>query len=79
MHLTAGMLFSGYRGAVGTLWSIWDQDAPHIAKNVYEGMQQKGGFDVEKAALALHKAVVKLRVQEGVTAERWVPFIHMGW
>jgi CHAT domain-containing protein len=35
VHLTAGMLLAGYRGVVGTMWSIDDNDAPQVADDVY--------------------------------------------
>ncbi|KAJ7193467.1 TPR-like protein [Mycena pura] len=31
VHLTAGMLLAGYRGVIGTMWSIMDNDAPQVA------------------------------------------------
>ncbi|KAF8197359.1 CHAT domain-containing protein [Mycena galopus ATCC 62051] len=35
VHLTAGMLLAGYRGVIGTMWSITDNDAPQVASDVY--------------------------------------------
>ncbi|KAJ7896478.1 hypothetical protein B0H13DRAFT_1885187 [Mycena leptocephala] len=35
VHLTAGMLLAGYRGVIGTMWSIMDNDAPQVAGDVY--------------------------------------------
>ncbi|KAJ7939051.1 CHAT domain-containing protein [Mycena leptocephala] len=35
VHLAAGMLLAGYRGVIGTMWSIMDNDAPQVAGDVY--------------------------------------------
>jgi hypothetical protein len=34
--------------------------------------------DLTKAAEALHLAVIKLRLEPGITFKRWVPFVHYG-
>ena len=43
-HIAAGMLFAGYGGVVGTLWSISDRLAPAVAKDVYEQLFRKGAI-----------------------------------
>jgi CHAT domain-containing protein len=77
-HLGGGFIAAGFRGAIGTLWSIYDQDGPLVAKIVYSCLfgngQQPQATDV---AEALHLAVKELRKHK-VQYERWVPFIHMG-
>ncbi|KAG6373193.1 hypothetical protein JVT61DRAFT_6813 [Boletus reticuloceps] len=35
IHIAAGMLFAGYGGVVGTMWSISDKIAPDVARDVY--------------------------------------------
>ena len=79
MHLAAGLQFIGYRGVIGTMWSVGDKDALSVAKRVYgelfkDGADQASAF---KAAHALHKAILLLRA-ENVPLARWVPFIHFG-
>ena len=83
VHLASGMLVAGYRGVIATMWSVEDQDASQIARNVYGHLLKKTGtLDPTEAAHALHHAVHKLREGSGPTENAsylsWVPFIHMG-
>ncbi|KAJ7277246.1 CHAT domain-containing protein [Mycena rebaudengoi] len=80
VHLTAGMLLAGYRGVIGTMWSIMDNDAPQVASDVYAHLLEASPPDPARAAQALHLAVQRLREQPGAEKEflRWVPFIHFG-
>ncbi|KIM28572.1 hypothetical protein M408DRAFT_307873 [Serendipita vermifera MAFF 305830] len=77
VHLAAGMLFSGCKGVIGTMWSIQDNDAPKVTKVVYERMLKDGVPNRKEAARALHEAVKELR-ESGADFLSWVPFIHMG-
>ncbi|KAJ7209333.1 CHAT domain-containing protein [Mycena rebaudengoi] len=80
VHLTAGMLLAGYRGVIGTMWSIDDNDAPQVAGDVYAHLLETSPPDLTRAAQALHLAVQKLREQPGSKKSflHWVPFIHFG-
>ncbi|KAJ7219647.1 CHAT domain-containing protein [Mycena rebaudengoi] len=80
VHLTAGMLLAGYRGVIGTMWSIDDNDAPQVAGDVYAHLLEVSPADPMRAAQALHLAIQRLREQPGVEKSflRWVPFIHFG-
>ncbi|KAJ7077447.1 CHAT domain-containing protein [Mycena epipterygia] len=60
VHLTAGMLLAGYRGVIGTMWSIMDNDAPQVAGDVYAHLLEASPPDPMRAAQALHLAVQKL-------------------
>ncbi|KAJ7910863.1 CHAT domain-containing protein [Mycena leptocephala] len=60
VHLAAGMLLAGYRGVIGTMWSIRDKDAPQVAADVYENLLKTATPDSTRAAEALHLAVRKL-------------------
>lgn len=77
-HLAGGFITAGFRGAIGTLWSMRDSDGPRVAETVYthlfSGGRQPQATD---AAKALQLAVRRMR-DEGVAHQRWVPFIHMG-
>ena len=77
MHLAGGLLSAGFPSVIATLWSIEDEDGPAVAKMVYEYLFQGGQPDPSKAAMALHRAVGKLR-EEGVPAIRWAAFVHLG-
>ncbi|KAJ7090654.1 CHAT domain-containing protein [Mycena epipterygia] len=80
VHLAAGMLLAGYRGVIGTMWSIMDNDAPQVAGDVYAHLLEASPPDPTRAAEALHIAVQKLRKQPGAKKSflHWVPFIHFG-
>jgi CHAT domain-containing protein len=80
VHLTAGMLLAGYRGVIGTMWSIGDNVAPQVASDVYGHLLKVSPPDSTRAAEALHLAIWKLQDQLGAKESflRWVPFIHFG-
>ena len=78
IHLAAGMLLAGYRGVVGTMWSIKDDVAPFVADKVYAELFEDGEPDSVRAAQALHGAIRSLRERSGgCSFSSWVPFIHM--
>ncbi|KAJ7136960.1 CHAT domain-containing protein [Mycena epipterygia] len=60
VHLAAGMLLAGYRGVIGTMWSIMDNDAPQVVGDVYAHLLEASPPDPTRAAEALHLAVRKL-------------------
>ncbi|KAJ6526886.1 tetratricopeptide repeat-containing protein [Mycena vulgaris] len=86
MHLASTLLFVGFRGVVGTMWTMNDEDGPKIADTFYEYLFRDCGSnsvpsvvpDLTQAAEALHLAVAKLRKEPGMTFKRWVPFVHYG-
>ncbi|KAJ7474983.1 TPR-like protein [Mycena latifolia] len=82
VHLTAGMLLAGYRGVIGTMWSIMDADGPQVAADVYAHLFKTSPPDSTRAAEALHLAVQKLQDSDHAggtkSFSRWVPFIHVG-
>lgn len=82
VHLAAGMLAAGYRGAVATMWSISDHYAPQVAETFYtELMEGQDGLNVDHAARALHCATQKLREMIGDSESAllvWVPYVHFG-
>ncbi|KAF8129530.1 TPR-like protein [Boletus edulis] len=79
IHIAAGMLFAGYGGVIGTMWSISDRHAPVVAKGVYEYLFRNGTRpDHRDAARALHKAVERLRESGEASFATWLPFIHVG-
>ncbi|TFK63183.1 hypothetical protein BDN72DRAFT_776188, partial [Pluteus cervinus] len=78
IHLAGGMMATGYRSVIATMWSIRDSSAPRIADLVYGRLFEGGRPDYRHAAYALHDAVKKLRTDMGGNYMDWVPFIHMG-
>lgn len=77
VHLAAGMLFAGFRGTIGTMWSISDHEAPEVADSVYAHIFKDSDPDAKQAAYALHVAIRKLQ-EKGSSYFSWVPFIHLG-
>lgn len=76
-HLGGGFIAAGFRGAVGTLWSMADQDGPLVAKLFYSHLFRQGRQpQASDAAEALHLAIRELKKK--APYERWIPFIHMG-
>ncbi|KAJ6574418.1 CHAT domain-containing protein [Mycena capillaripes] len=77
-HLGGGFIAAGFRGAIGTLWSMNDADGPLVAEilytHLYRGHRQPQASD---AAEALSLAIQELKTRK-VPYERWIPFIHMG-
>ncbi|KAJ7720122.1 CHAT domain-containing protein [Mycena maculata] len=77
-HLGGGFIAAGFQGAIGTLWSMNDEDGPLVAESVYSHLFRDGRHPhASDAAEALQLAVNKLKAQK-VPYERWIPFIHMG-
>ncbi|KAJ7683799.1 CHAT domain-containing protein [Mycena rosella] len=78
VHLTGGFIAAGFRSAIGTLWSMNDQDGPLVAEIVYSHLFRNGRQPkASNSAEALHFAVKELKARK-VSCERWIPFIHMG-
>ncbi|KAF7334726.1 hypothetical protein MVEN_02303300 [Mycena venus] len=77
MHLVGGLIAAGFRAAIGTLWSMNDEDGPLVAKFFYSHLFRDGRQpQASDTAEALDLAVRELK--KNVSYERWVPFIHMG-
>ena len=80
IHLTASLLMAGYRSAIGTMWSIYDADAPVVSEEFYsELMRASRGDGGLRTAYALHYATERLRERVGQDSfTHWAPFIHVG-
>ncbi|KAK7051931.1 CHAT domain-containing protein [Favolaschia claudopus] len=86
MHLAATLQFAGFRGVVGTMWTIRDDDGPRVADAFYGHLFANCDPhvvppvtpDLTEAARALHIAVKQLRDHGNVDFIRWVPFVHYG-
>ncbi|TFK22228.1 hypothetical protein FA15DRAFT_681771 [Coprinopsis marcescibilis] len=80
LTLAATMMFAGFRGVVGTMWSIYDVDAPIVADVFYRYLFRHGieiAPNTRDAAYGLHLAVQELR-RLGRPFANWVPFVHYG-
>ena len=85
VHLAAGMLAAGYRGVVGTMWSISDTHGPEFATEFYKYLlteKESKGLDSTRAAYALDHAVRKVQERLGnddAAFLTWVPYVHFGY
>ncbi|KAF7343899.1 hypothetical protein MVEN_01678600 [Mycena venus] len=79
MHLAGAILFLGFRSVIGTMWSMYDLDGPHVAKYVYEALFKNGRLvtDPDVIPTALDAAVRALR-QDGIPPVRWATYVHIG-
>ncbi|KAG9036263.1 hypothetical protein FRB95_009411 [Tulasnella sp. JGI-2019a] len=79
IDLAAGMMSSGFRSVVGTMWAMDDQDGPVMAEEFYKHMFRNGpgAVDCRDAAKALGMGVRELRRRK-VPLERWINFVHYG-
>jgi CHAT domain-containing protein len=80
IHLAAGLQFAGFPSVIATMWNIYDEDAPKVTDHTYQYLFRNGlpGLDPSEAAMALNRAVFRLRESDSVTVDRWAPFIHFG-
>jgi CHAT domain-containing protein len=81
LHLAAAIQYCGFRGVVGTMWAMADEDGRDLAEYFYKVLFSNPGQGIpyhERSAEALRSAVQKLRRRRISTLERWVNFVHYG-
>jgi CHAT domain-containing protein len=77
IHLAAAMQFSGFRSVIGSMWSVDDKVIGQIVSAFYDNMVDGSGkLDCRCAAVALHKAVKKLRNK--IPLEQQIVLVHIG-
>jgi hypothetical protein len=75
--LAAALSYTGYRHVVATLWSVDPAVAAEVTTAVYPALITESGFEPDRSAAALHKAVRDLR-DSGRPLDDWLPFTHTG-
>ncbi|KAG1761430.1 CHAT domain-containing protein [Suillus occidentalis] len=77
IHLAAAMQFSGFRSVIGSMWSVDDEVAQEVVSGFYGNLVDGSGrLDCTRAAMALHKAVKKLR-RNNVPLEQQIIFVRI--
>ncbi|KAG1817692.1 CHAT domain-containing protein [Suillus subaureus] len=79
IHLAVAMQFSGFRSVIGSMWSVDDEVARQVVVSAFYDklVDDSGRLDCTRAAVALHKAVKKLR-RNNVPLEQQIVFVHIG-
>ncbi|WP_345664184.1 CHAT domain-containing protein [Streptomyces venetus] len=78
LTMAAVLHYTGYRHVIAALWSIADDAAADVARLVHRELISDGVLHPEKAAHALHTALLRLREDTGLPASSWLPFTHTG-
>jgi len=77
IHLAAAMQFSGFRSVIGSMWSVDDEVVGQVVSAFYNEMfDGSERLDCTRAAVALHKAMKKLR--NTIPLEQQIVFVHIG-
>jgi hypothetical protein len=77
-HLAAAFQTAGYRHVVGTLWGAGDRISARVASSFYRRLAGPDGFTSDRAAGALHGAVLEVREANDDRPLLWAPFVHFG-
>ncbi|MEU1462563.1 CHAT domain-containing protein [Streptomyces sp. NPDC005727] len=79
IHLASAFQLAGFPHVIGTLWDVWDEDAPDIADAVHRSMTSRhSGLRTNSSAQALHEAVRAARDRNPRTPTRWACHVHYG-
>ncbi|MEV1110641.1 CHAT domain-containing protein [Micromonospora sp. NPDC049751] len=78
--LTLGTAFqlAGFRHVIGALWSISDALTVRLCVDLYDGLAVSGGIAPDRAAVALHAAVRRLRAALPDHPDTWAGYAHLG-
>ncbi len=80
VHFSAAFQLAGYRGVVGTMWSVPDEASGRLTAEFYRALTSGGTVppDTERAARALHTAVCRLRHRYQRSPIAWAGYVHVG-
>ncbi|MFF3843964.1 CHAT domain-containing protein [Streptomyces sp. NPDC002328] len=77
LHLAGTLQLAGFSQVIGTLWRVDDESSAEIAQGVY-GVLKDAGPGAPPAALALHRAVGRLRARHPDRPLSWAAHLHSG-
>ncbi|KAI9778854.1 MAG: hypothetical protein M1839_007817, partial [Geoglossum umbratile] len=82
LHVASGFQVAGFRHVVGCLWPSDDKVCVDVAKSFYSEFSYGGtvSYDDRAVALALHKAVAKIRESNEYCKQPllWAQYMHFG-
>ncbi|KAH0563243.1 hypothetical protein GP486_002188 [Trichoglossum hirsutum] len=80
LHVVSGFQVAGFRHVIGCLWPSDDEVCVDVAKSFYSELGQGRYKDDRATALALHKAVVKIRESKEYRKRPllWAQYVHFG-
>ena len=81
IHIASGFQLAGFSHVIGTMWKAEDSACVAVAGDFYGSLFKEYERNVtghRVVALALHKAVAKLRDKDPEDFLAWAPFIHLG-
>ncbi|MEU0548115.1 CHAT domain-containing protein [Micromonospora sp. NPDC005979] len=78
--LTLGTAFqlAGFRHVIGALWSVSDALTVRLCADLYDGLAVSAGIAPDRAAVALHAAVRRLRAALPDHPDTWAGYAHLG-
>jgi CHAT domain-containing protein len=81
ISLASALQFVGFQSVVGSLWEMYDADAPGLTHDFYDKLSESGELTLRRrnvqSARALHYAVRRMR-KMGKSVDRWAMFVHIG-
>lgn len=77
IHIASAFHLAGYSHVIGTLWSVNDEAATTIAELIYTKLTADGP-DPNRAAAAVHDALITLRATHPGRPSLWASHIHIG-
>lgn len=81
LHVVSGFQVAGFKHVVGCLWPSNDEVCVDVAKSFYAELNQSGdigGGSDRAVAVALHRAVVKVRERRSKQPLLWAQYVHFG-
>ena len=80
VHITSAFQLAGYPQVIGTLWPVLDSVARAVALDVYGQLTGEGAAEADPApsALALHRAIRRVRASRRRRPSSWASYVHVG-
>jgi hypothetical protein len=76
--LAAALHYTGYRHVIAALWSVDNQASAEVFSNLYRAIAADGRLEPDRAPVALHEVVRRMRDRRPDWPHQWTPFTHTG-